>query len=257
MKDMKPWTIATYLMVVAGISSCGGSNSSTAATDTAQPQIDPKAKGGNTCLLAYAEKYDELLTKEVAADATGFPADRAIVGNRKAGWETKEYDHVQYEWDNGREKLVKQINRTAKARDFIQLTGIRAISLAEFQVSYRAVTDKDMEQMEAMDDAFVGKSDSENEAIRKAQKKLDDLGISREQQKEMVKGFASSAQKMTEAYSPVEQLGDAAVWNSKENRLYIFTGGVKLEIVAEVGENEAANKAVAIGAAKRILERCN
>lgn len=245
---MKTITIITLLTGVLGFMACGQNNSSSDA-------IDPEAKGGNTCLLAYADNYGELLTKDMAAEVAGFPVDRAIVARRNAGLETKEYDHVQYEWDNGREKLIKQINRKTNVRDYIQLTGIRAMSLSEFQMSYRAVSDKDIERMEnALDDE--GKSDVESEAFRKAQKKLDDLGISREQQKDMMKGFVSSAKKITEGYSPVEQLGDAAVWNSKDNRLYILADGAKFEIVAEVSENEAANKAAAIGAAKRILERC-
>ena len=254
---MKTITIATLLLGMSAFVACRPSNSSSGDTTAVRKDIDPKAKGGNTCLLAYAEKYDELLTKDMAAEAAGFPEDRAIVNNTKTGLDTKEYDRVQYEWDNGREKLVKQINMKTKAFDYIQLTGIRAMSLSEFQLSYRVVTDKDVERIEtAIDDAFGGNAAGESEAMRKAQEKLDELGVSREQQKEMMKGFASSAQKMTEAFSAVEQLGDAAVWNANENRMYVFTDGVKFEIVAEVGEDGATNKAVAMDVARRILERC-
>src|SRR5690606_927575 len=74
-------------MVAMGlaVSACGeGSNKSDGgkiggidindaiATAEKRREADPNASGGNKCLLAYQEKYDELLTKDMVLALTGF-----------------------------------------------------------------------------------------------------------------------------------------------------------------------------------------
>lgn len=208
----------------------------------------------NTCLINFSEDYSKLLTKDMAAEITGFPANQAIVGTYLNGTDRKEYDYIQYEWKNGREKYIAQIERMAKTNDYVKVTGIKEMSLIEFEMSYRAVSDSEMKELENVIDQ---KSSSKDPVIPPAQKeKLEKLGISEEKQKEMMKDFAGMAQKVTQSYSPVDGIGDAAVWNTKENTLYVLTNGAKFQVTAEVSGDEAPNKKVAISTAKMIVDRC-
>lgn len=247
-------TIIGLLYVTAGsLMSCG--QATPASTAGISNEINPKAKGQNSCLLAYAEKYSDLLTKEMAAEAMGMPADQAIMGISKLGLASNEYDYVQYEWENGREKLVKQINRKVKEKDYVKLTGIAATSLDNFKMTYRAVSDEDIGMLDEKIERSV-RAEAPTAASKNAQKKLDDLGISREQQEQMMKDFSGMAKKVTHAYVTVENIGDAAVWNGIENTFYVFTNGAKFQVVVEVGEDPDQNKAIALALARTILARC-
>lgn len=249
--NLKIWLMASLMCVI----SCQQNQAESTLVSSSSTTIsDANAKGGNKCLLDFSEDYTKLLTKDMAAEITGFPADRAISGSYTSGTASKDYDNVMYEWENGREKYISQIDRMAKTRDFVKVTGVKAMSLKEFQMSYRAVSDKDMEILHDK----IDEKPKKKEAVLspEQQKKLKDLGLSEEEQKQMMKDFSGMAQKVTKAYSSVENLGDAAVWNTLENTLYVLTDGVKFHVNVEVGIDEEKNKSTAIRAAKMILDRC-
>lgn len=244
-----------HSFLVLSLAACSASNDdgkSKANTETTTSNIDPKAKGDNTCLLGYAEKYGELLTKEMVAESSGTAAEVMTTTNTKTHPNNK-YHLVQYSWKTGRIKNIGGMN--IPVQDYVELSGIEAISLSQFQISYKAVSKKEADALkQKTSEAVAGKSD--NEAINKRLKKLDEMGISKEDQKKMMDGFANTAQEMTEGFSAIENIGDAATWNSKTQTLYVFQNGAKFTLVTDLIDAKK-NKEVAITLANMILSKCN
>lgn len=218
----------------------------------AQTQDEKQAKAGagdNTCLLGYAEKYDKLLTKELVTEATGADADRMTAAYQQIHKDSKYHD-VTYSWNTGRTKKV--VGMEVPAPDIVKLTGISAISLSHFQLSYRAVSEEETQALKAKaGEALAGKSD--NKRIQERMKKLDELGVSKEEQQKMMESFTNSAQKMTEGFTPVDGIGDAATWNAKTNTMYVFERGAMFELVVELGDS-SRNLQVARAIAGQLLE---
>lgn len=251
---------ATHLLAavtLAALVSCGQSNNPSASSTQVDPldlelsPADAHAKGGNTCLLAYAEKYDELLTKDMVASASGADAEQMTSGYQKIA-SSNAYHDVAYSWKGTLEKTVGGM--TFPMDDYVKLTGIDAISLFSFQSSYRAISEEQTRKLNNdMNEALDGNTD--NSVVNQAIKKLDDMGISKEEQQEMMKGLTESAQKMTAGFTAVHDLGDAATWNSRTNTLYVFEIGAMFELVVELSDGER-NLETATKLAKQILAKC-
>lgn len=225
----------------ATLTSCGQ------AQDEKQTKADA---GDNTCLLAYADKYDELLTTSLVAAAAGVDEDGMTAAYQKIHKDTKYHD-VTYSWDTGRKKTV--VGMEVPAADMVKLTGISAITLERFQMAYRAVSEKDAAALKAKaGDAIAGNTNDKR--IQERLKKLDDMGISKEDQQKMMESFTNSAQKMTEGFTPIDNIGDAATWNTKTNTMYVFKGGAMFELVVELGDSNR-NLQVAQVTAQQLLEK--
>ena len=248
---MKTITKSIAILVATTIVSCGPSGDSPSSVNNVNSDIDPKAEGGNTCLLGYADKYDELLTKEMVSTATGIKTNEMDQETNQYTKNSKYHD-VTYSWKTGRIKNIHGMD--IPVDDYIKLTGIESISLDRFKMSYRAVTQKEAEALSVKtNEALDGKSD--NEAVNKRLKKLDEMGVSKEDQKKMMDGLAGSAQKMTEGFSAVEDLGDAATWNSKTQTLYVLQNGAMFELVVDLSDLRK-NKEIASKIARMILDKC-
>lgn len=251
---MKAIHLFVAVMSLATLVCCGqGRNNNEPAIDNEidLKNIDPKAKGDNTCLLDYAERYGELLTKDMVAEATGSDADQMTTNENKIHKNTK-YHYTKYSWKTGKTKEKYGVDLPEEHS--VGISGIEAISLNQFQMSYKAVSKEAVEALtQKANEALEGKSD--NAAVNERLKKLDEMGISKEEQKKMMEGFANTAQKMTEGFTKVENLGQAATWNSKTNTLYVFEKGAMFELVVELSDSER-NLEVAAAIARRILDKC-
>lgn len=254
---MKATHVFLAMIILATLVSCGQSNKQSTANNEIEQlenelkNIDPKAEGGNTCLLAYAEKYDELLTKNMVAEITGTGADKMTFGHQKIHPDSKYHD-VTYSWKGSLKKDVGGM--TFPMDDYVKLTGIEAISLNQFQMSYRAVSENESRKIqEDMNEALDG--NTENSVVNQAVKKLDEMGFSKEEQQKMVKDLTESAQEMTKGFAKVGNLGDAAVWNGKTNSMYVFKDGAKFELVVELSDS-GRNLETAKKLAQQILAKC-
>ncbi|TYR35113.1 hypothetical protein FXV77_14300 [Sphingobacterium phlebotomi] len=247
------------VMALTTLFSCGQGRTSEQSTvgkeigrlENELKNIDPEAKGGNSCLSGYAEKYDELLTKDMVAEASGTAADKMTFGHQKIHTESKYHD-VTYSWKGSLKKDVGGM--TFPMDDNVKLTGIEAISLNQFQMSYRAVSKDEATQIKKdMDEALDG--NAENGVVNQAVKKLDEMGFSKEEQQKMVKDLTESARKLTEGFAKVDNLGDVAVWNAKTNSMYVFKDGTKFELVVELSDS-GRNLGTATKLAQQILAKC-
>lgn len=216
--------------------------------------VDPEAKGGNQCLLNYQTKYDQLLSEEDVLKVTGFDKNKL----------TKEYIkplddpkyHIYYMgFDNGRKEKSPISGTLLDQEDIVKVQYIEEMSLNSFQYNYKVPTDEEtQETQEVLADVVDDKI--ENEDAQKLVKKAEEQNISKEEIKKTGSSLISAFSEINKAIVKVENLGDAAVWNTKNMELYILQNGVKFGVTANVSDDVERNKEVAISLAKIILDKC-
>lgn len=213
---------------------------------------DPDALGGNTCLLSYQEKYDQLLTKDVVLALTGF--DESKMGVKYSKIMKPEHHSVNYSFDNKR--VRERGGYTMPFKDNVQLGGIKAMSLAQFNDSYRAMTaEEDAMVGEVLEDLHEGKVADPD--AQDALRKLEQQGVDKETSKKTTGVLRDAFKKVAEGYRKVEGLGDAAVWNVETLELVVLDNGVKFDLQVDTKDTNDENKAVAIELAKRLLAQCD
>jgi len=212
---------------------------------------DPDASGGNKCLLAYQEKYDQLLTKDIVLALTGF--DERKMGVKYNKIMKPEYHSVNYTFDN--QRVRERGGYTMPFKDHVQLGGIKAMSLAQFNDSYRAVTaEEDQLVDEVLEDMHEGKVT--DPAAQEAISNLEKQGVDKETAKQATGTLRDAFKKVAEGYRKVEGLGDAAVWNVETLELVVLDNGVKFDLQVDTKNTNDENKAVAIELARKLLDAC-
>lgn len=228
-----------------------------ALVNQAATGIDADVSGENKCLLSFAGKLNELVTPQMAATATGLPAGNMHESYSKVLKNTA-YHEMIYSWENGRMQEMpyltgKKIN--TQVSDKVAISGIKAMSVTQFKNTYRNVTQDEMAIAEKKtNDALQGKTG--NEQVKKAVKKLDEIGADRNQAAAAAGELRGMFAEVTESYSDVSGLGDAASWNSFENRIYVLKGGVVFSINADLGDTRR-NKEIAVKLAREVLRKCD
>lgn len=253
----------TRIIVVLSLASfcqfsCGGSSSDESQkASLSKMSSDPQAKGGNTCLLSYADKLDQLLTLKMAADFAGLPAESAKVKYFKAMKNTANHD-VKYLWKSERKRNMKDvgIDMEVPADNMLQLNGIKERSLESFKMTHRAPTEDELKQQgKVIQDAFDKKSN--NKKINEQVEKLDEMKIDKGTQKSVAKGMSSVFSKVTQAYKDVPGIGEAASWNSVERRLYVLDNGVEISVSVDLSDTDEENRGKAVTLIKQILSKCD
>ena len=250
--------IATAALASILLFSCGenknNSNSKKEGLDietiTNKKSNDPNASGENKCLLDYQTKYDQLLTEEMAINASGLPKEKLKVKYNKA-LKNPEHHSVAYSFNMGRVQKNSAMNIPKMALpDNINLKSISPMSLQSFNDSYRAMTGEEQQKFDdAKKEVLSGNNAEANDAISKTHvdKKTIEKGVDK------VGGMFS---KVSKAYVVVEGLGDAARWNTITKEMLVLQNGVKFELTVNVSDDIDKNKSVAINLAKQILEKC-
>lgn len=215
---------------------------------------DPNAKGGNTCLLSYLEKYDQLLTEKMVLSATGFDKTNLELKYNKA-LKNPEYHSVSYRFKHKRKAFVEQIGMTMAVPDFVVLNSIKAMSLNHFKDTYRVVSQQETDVAnKQIDDVVEGKS-TEKEANDKM-KDLEKMGVDKKTTKSVTDVMKGTFANVAKSYVAVDALGDAATWNTFANTLNVIANGVHFELHVEISEVTDDNKKVAIDIANQILTVC-
>jgi hypothetical protein len=258
---MKNITFLFTILVALIASACNNPNVKEGEKEISEIIPEENKGGNNACLMAYADKYDELFTLDDAVKITGFAKVDAETEYSKIIKNTA-YHHIAYRWKSDRMKIIKVSNMEVEVpvENTVEVSGIEAKTLEAFQRDYSVKTDAEIAALnknmnKAMDDAFEGKSESET--ANKAMSKVKEMG----QSKEDVKAITGNMQdnvfsKVLKAYQPVANLADAASWNTFEQRLYVLKNGVKFQITADLSDDANFNKQKAIAAAQLILAKC-
>lgn len=216
-------------------------------------KADPNASGGNKCLLDYQTKYDQLLSEAEVITATGFSKDEMETKYNRV-LKNPEYHDFKFKFKNGRIS-EKGITKGLALPDVVSVKGIKAMSLSDFENSYRAITDEEMQiANDALNDATEGKSgDAEADA---AVKKAEELNVSKEKVKKTGGVLMDAMKEVSKGYRTIEELGDAARWNVVTSELVVLQNGVKFEILADISNDNEKNKSVAVILAEIILNKC-
>ncbi|MFC2185762.1 hypothetical protein ACFCT7_00500 [Fulvivirgaceae bacterium LMO-SS25] len=259
---------AKYLFVLSlfiGLASCSENKGNKTGSDNIdlesaiknaedRRKIDPNASGDNQCLLDYQSKYDQLLSEDNVITVTGFSKD-VMETESSTVLKNPEYHSFEYKFNNGRMRNVPLLGRDLQIPDVVSVKSIKAISLAEFESTYRAISDEEMEvAKDALIDAAEGKSGEAeaNEAVKKAE----ELNLSKEQVKDIGGGIMDAIKEVSKGYRIIENLGDAARWNLVSYEIYVLQNGVQFVILCDVSDDNEKNRSVAIDLAKIILNKC-
>lgn len=191
----------------------------------------------------YNGKLDELLTLEIASEATSYAPNEARKDYGKILKDPATH-HVAYNWDKGRMKKVnnpitnKEMN--VPINDFVKIAWVRNTTLEKFKFDYHTPTAEEIKiANEAMD-----KKLSEMVGEGKATKEQADLS------KEMGNGLMNG-----QSYTEVSNVGDYATWNNKYKQLKVFYKELEFEITVEVSNDESVNKQKSIEVAKQIIKQ--
>lgn len=261
MKSVK--TLAGVLLVSINLFSCGNSNKETNQQSAEGINMDavlnsksknPDAKGDNTCLLAYREKYDALLSEDDVLSATGFDKEKMTIKYRKTLADPKYHEYV-ISFKNGRKGKIFGSDRDFELPDIVTVREIEAMSLTDFGNNYRAATDEEMQAaQQVLEDAADGKVD--NPDVEEVMKQAEEKNLDKENIKKTGSTLTNAFSEISKAYIKVDGLGDAAVWNTKTNELNVLQNGVKFTLVTDLSNDKEVNKEVAISLAKIILDKC-
>lgn len=207
-----------------------------------------------SCLLAYKDRLNNLLSLEKGAAVAGKPKEEAKQNYNRV-MKNSDYHSMQYSWKSGRKKTMSILGsgRLVPVNDLIELHGLKEVTLDYFKKSHRAPTDEQMAaSRKEIDKGIDGKS--ANAQVNAEFKKLDEMKVSDETQKSAAGSLHSIFAEAAKSYSDVPGLGQAAAWNSFENRLYIFDKGVELAITVDVSSDVEVNKKKAIELAAVLLD---
>lgn len=253
--------IIGFLMII----SCSDKNNSTSnpgeidlesAIENAESRrkADPDSSGENKCLLEFQSKYDQLIPENDILAVTGFSKELMEVKYQKI-MKNPEYHEVVYNFDNKRNAYIPALKMNADVPDVISVRSIKPMSLTQFENSYKAISEEEMQVARDMvDDVTEGNSgEADAEA---AMQKAKEQNISNEQIKETSNVMMDAFKKVSEGYRVVDGLGDAARWNIVTNELTVLQNGVQFQIMSDVSNDLEKNKSVAIDLAKKILDKC-
>lgn len=216
-------------------------------------KADPGASGGNTCLLDYQTKLDQLLTAGMVISATGFSENLMDSSYRKIM--SPANHEVSYRFKNGRKGKVRGLKGEYDLKDIISVGSVKAMSLTQFEDSYRVITEEEEKLAEeAFEDVTEGKSGDPqaDEALKKAK----ESNTGKETIKKSGGALINAFKEVSEGYRVEKGLGDAARWNVVTNRLTVLQNGVQFELVVEISNSTEENREMAVAIAKEIMKKC-
>jgi len=215
---------------------------------------DLNASGGNKCLLEYQNKYDQLISEAEVLSATGFTKE-SLESEYKKTLDNPEYHSFKFKFANGRLKKFPFLKQKIKAPDNITIQSIKAISLAAFENSNKVISD---EETKATKDVLkdVSEGNSGDAKADAAAKKAQELNVSKEEINKTGGDMLDAFKNISKAYSVVNDLGEAARWNTVTSELSVLQNGVQFVIYCDVNDDTEKNKSVAIELAKIILNKC-
>lgn len=247
---MKKSILSLLLTVSVSITACTKSESANSESSS-KNAIEGKTA---SCLLAYKDRLNSLLPLEKAAAVAGKSKDEAKQNYNRV-MKNSDYHSMQYSWKSGRKKMMSILGseRLLPVNDLVELHGMKEVTLDYFKNSHRAPTEEQLAaSQKQLDKAIDGKSD--NAKVNAEVKKLDEMKLSKETQKSTAGSLNSVFAEVARSYSDVPGLGQAAAWNSFENRLYIFDKGVELAVTVDVSSDGEVNKKKAIELGEALLD---
>ncbi|GEM_PF-2690174 len=197
----------------------------------------------------FEGKLDELLTLELAAETSGYPAAEAK--KQPDSEMEKKYNKfsISYTWDKSkRMQTIEVMGRKIEAPkpDRIQLSFVRNITLEAFKRENHNPTEAEIEQA--------------NGAVDKKMQELNADGKANKDQTDTAKGMANKAMKNF-SVEEVDGVGDYAVFaNTKfagvpSRDLRVFYKGISFHLEVDLSDDQSANDKKAVELAQKIINQ--
>jgi len=191
----------------------------------------------------FKDKIDELLTLEMAAQASGLPETEATKKHN-----TTVMESVKYEWKSDRTKKVAINGQTINvpATNYIELSWVKNTTLQQFKHDYHNPTAEELKNAEIAMDKKANELNAEGKASKEQTDAANNIA------KNSISKF-----KVEE----VPNLGDYAVFvNSgimgvSTRDLKVFYKGLSFTLEVDLSDNAANNDKKAIETAKMIINQ--
>lgn len=221
--------------------SCNDNPKTTLPTDHEEAAMNTEA---TSCFERYSTQYDKLLTK--ADISKQYPIDFAKAEKEYDTTNTSpSYEEMVYSWPSERTRTLEVMGNqyTLPVDNKIGVGSIRFFSEDE---------KFPLKRFKSMYDL----SDVEKENAQKSiAKEVDKHG-------ELDKPSKKTAKKLTGSilsnmkFTPVNGVGDAAVWDYMESGLIVLKGRTRFTVFVDVGTDHKKDVALAKELAKSILAKC-
>jgi len=191
----------------------------------------------------FKDKIDELLTLEMAAQASGLPETEATKKHN-----TTVMESVKYEWKSDRTKKVAINGQTINvpATNYIELSWVKNTTLEQFKHDYHNPTAEELQKASSAMDKKANELNAEGKASKEQTDAANNIA------KNSISKF-----KVEE----VPNLGDYAVFvNSgimgvSTRDLKVFYKGLSFTLEVDLSDNAADNDKKAIETAKMIINQ--
>ncbi len=191
----------------------------------------------------FKDKIDELLTLEMAAQASGLPETEATKKHN-----TTVMESVKYEWKSDRTKKVAINGQTINvpATNYIELSWVKNTTLQQFKHDYHNPTAEELQKASSAMDKKANELNAEGKASKEQTDAANNIA------KNSISKF-----KVEE----VPNLGDYAVFvNSgimgvSTRDLKVFYKGLSFTLEVDLSDNAANNDKKAIQTAKMIINQ--
>lgn len=221
--------------------SCGGEGKKEEVPSEITEAVEDAAQSaGISSLDAWTGKLNELLTLEMAASITGYPASDA--NEDYTQMMGPQFHSIAYTWDRGRTKVMKvgTMSVDIPELDFIQLDGLAKTSRKDFEYNNRQLTAEDLENIDNTMKAELDKQ-VENRKLSEDQGQMT---------KDMTKGFLGDLTR-----EPVSGVGEMAVWMPGHYALSVYEDGVTFILRVNLKDDKETCKSKAAVLARQILAK--
>lgn len=195
----------------------------------------------------FEGKLDELLTLEMAAETSGYPASEA---KKSPDSEIeKKYNKISlsYSWDKtNRSQQIEVMGRKmdAPVNDEVTLSWVENITLEGFKKKYHNLTEAEIE--------------ASNQGIDEKTAEMNSDGKATQEQTDMAKSIAKNAMKNF-SVEEVTNVGDYAVFVNQKfagvptRELKVFYKGISFTLLVNLSDDSSYNDKKSIALAQKII----
>lgn len=195
----------------------------------------------------FKGKLDEILTLEMAAETSGYPASEAKISPDSEIEKKYNKISISYSWDKtNRSQQIEVMGRKMDApiNDEVTLSWVENITLDGFKKKYHNLTEAEIE--------------ASNQGIDEKTAELNSEGKVTTEQSDMAKSIAKNAMKNF-SVEEVSNVGDYAVFVNQKfagvptRELKVFYNGLSFTLLVNLSDDSSYNDKKAITLAQKII----
>lgn len=189
-------------------------------------------KGADNCFMEYRENLKELISEDEILKLSGFSKDK-MTAELDDVLNSPSHAMYVYSFANGRVGVMDYYGKDVKydTEDTFNFGEFQPVSQEIFMAHHRATTDEEREIANRImgDEGSSGVRDEAKSSI-------------------MDEHMAANRR--------VEGIGELAIYNLLEQRLYVYSNGVMFTVWADISNDKKVNQENSIELAKMILAKC-